>query len=99
MESYTVIIQPEAEQDMDDAFEFYEKQQPGLGFQLLEGIAEVAMIIEVNPFLFPKIHAELRRAVVQKFRYNLIYKVVDSEVYILAIMHGNRNPGTWKNRK
>ena len=96
--SYLVIIQPEAEEDLDEAFEYLESQQIGLGFELLEAIADAITILEETPFLFQKIHGEKRRLIVRRFQYNLIYKVIDSSVYILAIMHGSRNPRRWEDR-
>lgn len=99
MPSYHVIIQPEAEQDLDEAFAYYEAQQSGLGFQLLADLTETLELLEENPLLFQKVYGEMRRAVVQRFGYNLIYKVVDTDVYILAIMHGSRDPERWQDRK
>lgn len=99
MEAYTVIIQPEAESDLDEAFQYLEKQQTGLGFQFLEAITNLVLILEENPLLFPKVHKEFRRAVVQRFGYNLIFKVIGLQVFIIAIIHGSRNPERWKKRK
>lgn len=41
MSQYSVIIQPEAEQDFDEAFAYFEAQQSGLGFTLLEKQKEI----------------------------------------------------------
>jgi plasmid stabilization system protein ParE len=99
MEAYSVVIQPEAENDLDEAFQYLEEQQTSLGFQFLEAITNLVLILEENPLLFPKVHKEFRRAVVQRFGYNIIFKVVDFQVYILAIIHGSRSPERWKKRK
>ena len=98
MPSYTSIIQPEAEQDLDDAYHYFESQQSGLGFELLAEITETIEALEGNPMLFQKVYGEMRRAIVKRFGYNLIYKVIDTEVYILAIMHGSRDPEKWQKR-
>jgi len=98
MPTYQVTIQPEAEQDLDDAFAYFEAQQTGLGFQLLADLTEVLELLEENPFLFQTIYGEKRRAVIQRFGYNLIYKVIEFDAYILAIIHGQRNPPRWEDR-
>lgn len=98
MPGYHVIIQPEAEQDLDEAYAYLEAQQPGLGFQLLANLTDTIELLEENPLLFQKVYGEMRRAVVQRFGYNLIYKVVNSDVYVLAIMHGRRDPQKWQDR-
>lgn len=99
MAGYHVIIQPEAEQDLDEAYAYLEGQRTGLGFDLLADLTEVIELLEQNPFLFPKVLGEKRRAVVQRFGYNLIFKIVEGDVFILAIMHGSRDPRRWEGRK
>lgn len=98
MPSYNVIIQPEAEQDLDEAYEFLETQRTGLGMDLLVAVTEIIEILEENPLLFQKVHGEKRRAVVRGLKYNLIYIVKSSDVYILAIIHGSRDPRGWQRR-
>lgn len=56
-------------------------------------------MLENNPLLFQKVYGEKRRAVIRRFGYNVIYKVVDADVYVLAIMDGSRDPRKWKGRK
>lgn len=99
MANYTVIIQPEAEFDLDEAHEYLESRKKGLGFGLLEEITDLLTILEDNPFVFQKVHKEKRRAVAKRFGYNLIFVIKKKEVYILAIIHGSRNPRKWKDRK
>ena len=96
---FTVIIQPEAEQDLDEAYKYLEDQKVGLGFELLEEVTEVVEVLEENPQIFQKVYGEKRRAVTKRFGYNLIYIIINPFVYILAILHGKRNPEEWKGRK
>ncbi|MBL7794225.1 MAG: type II toxin-antitoxin system RelE/ParE family toxin [Saprospiraceae bacterium] len=98
MSLYQVIIQPEAEAELDEAYAFFESQQPGLGLELLANLSETISLLEDNPLIFQKVYGEKRRAIVKRFGYNVIYKVVDKNVFILAIMHGNRDPWHWKIR-
>ena len=99
MPGYHVIIQPEAEQDLDEAYQYLEGQRTGLGFELLADLTEIVELLEDNPFLFPTIYGEKRRAVIQRFRYNLIFKIVEEKVFILAIIHGSRDTQRWEGRK
>lgn len=99
MPSFNVIIQPEAEADLDEAYQYFEQQKSGLGFQLLEDLTEVLGLLENNPLLFQSVYGEKRRAVIRRFGYNVIYKVEDAEVYVLAIIRGSRDPEKWQGRK
>jgi len=55
MPSYNVIIQPEAEQDLDEAYAYLEAQQPSLGFQLLADLTDTIELLEENPLLFQRV--------------------------------------------
>lgn len=97
--NYQVIIQPEAEIELDDAYDYLNGVRPNLGFDLLELVADVVEQLETNPHQFQKVYQEKRRAVIQRFQYNVIYKIIEQEVFILAIIHGSRNPERWQSRR
>lgn len=99
MPNFNVLIQPEAEVDLDEAYEYLEEQKSGLGTDLLAQFVDILEILESNPHLFQKIDGQKRRIVIPRFRYNVIFIIKDETVYIIAIFHGNRNPKKWKNRK
>lgn len=67
MSSYTVIVQPEAEQDLDQAYNYLEQQAEELGFDVLAEAAQVIELLEEMPLLFPKMYRDLRQAVVGPF--------------------------------
>lgn len=98
MTNYHVILQPEAEADLDEAFEYLQGAKKNLGFDLLEKLTDVIILLESNPFLFQKIDGEKRRAIIKRFKYNVIYKVKEQKVFIIAIIHGSKNPSWWQNR-
>ena len=54
MANYHVIIQPEAEADLDEAFEYLQGVKKNLGFDLLERLTDIVIQLENNPFLFQK---------------------------------------------
>jgi len=98
MADFTVIIQPEAEMDLDDAYDYLQSRKKGLGFDLLEEISDIIARLESNPFLFQKVYGEKRRAIAKRFGYIVIYIIKEETVYILAIIHGSRNPKRWMKR-
>lgn len=98
MSNHSVIIQPEAETDLDEAYFYLESQKSGLGFELLSFLSEILELLEQNPFLFQKVLNNKRRAIIKKFNYNVIYEIDGKYVYILTIIHGNQNPQAWQER-
>jgi hypothetical protein len=49
--NYNLIIQPEAEYDIQNAFEWYESQNPGLVRNLFVLLMLVCLELEDNPLL------------------------------------------------
>lgn len=97
--SYLTIIQPEAELDLDEGFEYFKTQNTELAFDFLEEITKILELLESNPFLFQKAKGEKRKVRIKRFNYSLIYKIKGKEVFILAVIHGKSNPRTWENRR
>jgi plasmid stabilization system protein ParE len=51
---YNLIIQPEAEYDIQDAFEWYESQNPGLGSEFIRAVDACLSGIARNPLANPR---------------------------------------------
>ena len=98
MKKFNLIIQPEAESELDGAFDYLESKQVTLGFDLLAEVADTIYIIQENPFLFQKVELNIRRAVTRKFKYNISYVVKDLDIYVLAIQHESRNTKNFLDR-
>ena len=93
-----VKFQPDAESDVADAAAWYENQRKGLGAEFLDEILSTCEVISENPKLFPVVHRNTRRAVIKKFPFGIYYRTEDDFVSIIAVMHGSRDPKSWKNR-
>jgi plasmid stabilization system protein ParE len=96
--SYTLIVQQEALDELQDAYDYYESRQANLGRDFIIAFRVEALRIEKNPHLFQKIYNEKRRTVIRKFQYNIIYQIEGEEVRVSAVMHGSRDPKRWQNR-
>lgn len=94
----TVRLQPEAEADVSDAAWWYESQRSGLGSEFLDEVLRTLSSISEYPDLYPRISGDVRRALIRRFPFGVFYVVDESEVVVLAVMHGRRAPARWKNR-
>lgn len=54
--------------------------------------------IAVSPLIYPVVHRNTRRALMHRFPFGVYYRVDSSEVIVVAVMHGSRNPLRWKTR-
>ena len=91
------MVQP-AEQEMLDAAAYYELQVSGLGRDLLAKIASAVADIAENPERWPVIRLNVRRRLVHRFPYGMLYRVDPDDVVVLAVAHLHRHPTYWVGR-
>jgi toxin ParE2 len=54
--------------------------------------------IEEAPERWPTYISRCRRYVLHQFPFSVVYRVREKDVLILAVAHGHRRPGYWRNR-
>ncbi|HOJ08634.1 MAG: type II toxin-antitoxin system RelE/ParE family toxin [Ignavibacteriota bacterium] len=89
---------PEAEQEFIQAIEFYEEKEKGLGREFAFEIYSSIERILSYPKAWPILENNIRRSLVRRFPYAVLYSLVDDELIIAAIMHLHREPEFWKKR-
>jgi plasmid stabilization system protein ParE len=89
---------PEAALELEEAIFYYEHRQIGLGKQLNQEIKSTVQLIKAHPKAWSIIGNNIRRTLVRRFPYGVLYSVEKDEIHILAIMHLNREPNYWKDR-
>lgn len=94
----TVRLRPEAEADVSDAARWYEAQRSRLGSEFLDEVLRTLSSISEHPDLYPRVSGDVRRAVIRRFPFGVFYVMDESEVVVLAVMHGRRAPARWKSR-
>jgi len=96
---YKIVLQPGAEEDIDDAYNWYENQQPGLGDLFLKELVAFYKKLEINPKIFSKATKRYRQAILNRFPFVIIYLITKTEVHIYSIFHTSRNPAEKFKRK
>jgi plasmid stabilization system protein ParE len=94
----TPIVRPEAAADIEDAYQWYEAQQAGLGEEFILAADEVIKAVVANPLQFPVIHRQTHSVLFHRFPYRIFYRIVNDEIVVVACMHGARNPRRWQSR-
>ncbi|MFW8601596.1 type II toxin-antitoxin system RelE/ParE family toxin [Desulfobacterota bacterium M19] len=87
-----------AEIEMFEASAYYEMQATDLGSHFLDIIEEATNEIKENPRRWPEIDQEIRRRVVRRFPYSILYRIRADEIIIVAIMHQKQRPNYWIDR-
>jgi len=93
---FSLIVRPEAQKDIREAFEWYEARQADLGLDFIREIETVFQYVEQYPMTFRKIYKELRRAFPRRFPYAVYYLVKGTSVIVKGVLHQRKRPGRWQ---
>ncbi|MGR3292459.1 MAG: type II toxin-antitoxin system RelE/ParE family toxin [Candidatus Scalindua sp.] len=93
-----VIFLPQAEQEMIEAAKYYESQTAGLGTDYLSEIERAVATIAESPKMWPIVEAKLRRRLVRRFPFGILYFIDSNEIVVVAVAHLSRKPGYWRER-
>ena len=89
-----------ARKELDKAVEWYNQQSPDLGMRFLGEVNVSLSRISEYPYSCAEIAPNIRRYLVNKFPYGVIYRPVEDEelIVIIAVAHLHRRPGYWQYR-
>jgi plasmid stabilization system protein ParE len=93
-----IVVQPEAEADLDDAFRWYETRRNGLGHELMDEVHRAFVRIVEDPMRPRALHLDARRVRLRRFPYVVLYVVRETRIYVLAVLHERRNPRLFRRR-
>jgi plasmid stabilization system protein ParE len=93
-----IILRRAARAEYDDAGDWYERRQPGLGVAFTAAVQSVFDRIAANPQTHAVVLRDIRKAVVQGFPYCVYYRDRPSTVAVLSVFHTSRNPIIWQRR-
>lgn len=94
----SVAFLPPAEEEMVAAAQYYEARSHGLGADFLDEVQHNVKAISTNPRTAPVIKAGIRRRLLKRFPFGILYAVEPDTVVVLAVMHLRRRPGYWEER-
>ena len=92
-----IVIHQEAE-ELWAAASYYESCQPSLGEAFLDEIAFGFDRILQFPSSGEIIIENIRRSLLHRFPYALVYRVENEAVFLIAVAHLHRRPRYWNSR-
>jgi toxin ParE1/3/4 len=96
--THPLVIRPEAEEDMAEGRNWYERQRAGLGAEFLTAADDVFDRIRQCPELYATEYRAIRRAGLGRFPYIVYYRIIEESIEVIAVQHGSRNPRGWRSR-
>ncbi|MGH9927620.1 MAG: type II toxin-antitoxin system RelE/ParE family toxin [Pyrinomonadaceae bacterium] len=89
---------PPAEEEMSEASLFYEAASTGLGNSFLDDVQRVVDRLREHPYLGRVVDRDLRKILLHRFPFSLIYSAETDAILIVAVAHYGRRPGYWRDR-
>jgi plasmid stabilization system protein ParE len=93
-----VIFTSEADDDIAEAYNWYEGREPGLGEEFLRCLEARILTIQRQPEIYRVAVDEFRRAFMRRFPYEIFYEPADDAIVIYSIFHCSQNPQKWRRR-
>ena len=96
--AHTIIIRPEAENDIYKAFDWYEQQRAGLGKEFAQELSASMDRIMESPRLYSELYRGIRRALLKRFPFGVYYLLNDEKIIVLSVLHLAMDPAKWESR-
>lgn len=95
----TIAFHEAAADELAEAAAFYEAEGPGLGRAFLAEVDSALQILTRFPEASPLLRGRVRRKVLPRFPYALLYSLQADQLRILAVAHEKRRPFFWRGRQ
>ena len=89
---------PRADDEFDQAVQYYEDCQPGLGLEFAEEVyALIGRVCEYHD-VWSAMSQNTRRCLVNRFPYGVVFQVKSGMLRIIAVANLHRQPDYWRDR-
>jgi len=87
-----------AQRELDDAVAWYDARGEGLGKEFLDELDRAIRRIKTFPFSSTEVEPGIRRCLLSRFPYALIYGIEEDLIVIIAVSHLHQKPRYWVDR-
>jgi plasmid stabilization system protein ParE len=95
----SVVLHDDAERELHEAVDFFEAARPYYGTLFFEAYDQAIERLLRFPRAGRVIRGSLRRRVIPKWKYSIVYSIEPYGIYVVAVAHQSRRPGYWRNRQ
>ena len=97
---YNVDVHPDVYAEMECSRAWYEERAEDLGAEFLVEVDRAIETLREAPAIWPfrDERRGIRRYLVHRFPYGVIYRIEDRAIQIIAVMHLRRHPDYWRGR-
>jgi plasmid stabilization system protein ParE len=94
-----VFVRPEALAEMREACRWYDERVPGLGTEFGRAVDAAISAAARRPDAYPTVEGELRRVLLRRLPYSIVYGIDAGRVIVVACFHHRRNPKALGSRR
>ena len=95
---YAIEAESAVEADVEAAFDWFEGEESGLGFEFLEELRAAYDRILDHPFGYQDLRSGIRRALTRRFPYAIYFSIEGETIVIVAVLSTARDPAEWQRR-
>lgn len=89
-----VILSPDAEAHIHAIELWYHLKEASLSFHFTAEVKSTLRLIARYPYAFPLVKQGVRRALMKKFRYMILFALRGNTVSVIAVLHQHRRDFT-----
>ena len=93
-----IVLLQAARVEFDEAANWYDRQRAGLGSRFPAAINDALDRISESPHVHAVVCDDARQAILHKFPYSVIYRVLEDSILVVAVFHSSRDPAVWQRR-
>ena len=93
-----ILFSPYAVEDLNCAANYLEFEFEGLGQRFRNEVRLAAQRISKHPLAWSVERGDIRRHLLHRFPYKLLYSIEPDHIYIIAVAHQHREPEYWVDR-
>ena len=88
----------EARQEFFQAIDYYDSREAGLGYDFANEVYLSLKLVVSHPQAWPVIKEGIRRALINRFPYGILYSIDNDHIFVIAVMHLHQEPDYWQYR-
>jgi plasmid stabilization system protein ParE len=93
-----LVVHPLAQQELEEAANFYEARAAGLGHNFIREVEYMLTQIVANSEAGNIFTGAIRRRLLRRYPFAILYHMEAGKLSVIALMHLRRRPGYWKRR-
>jgi len=86
---------------LQEAAVYLNQERDGIGLAFIDQVEAILQLAASYPEVFPAVPDvpgnEVRRGLVRRYGYWVIYELRPEDLLVLSVWHGSRKPGSWRN--